>query len=217
MPEAILIGPLVIQATVIITVVSLGLGVGFFWFTSPFETHLKKRHLNYLVDLIITFIIAMIISKMILHIELVFTDPIAVLAYPSDSRAFYMATAVLFIFIYRHIKQGNYNGGEFLNTSVRFILSAHFFSLFGSLILTTQYVSIVQLSIHLLLLMAIVIWPKVFDHHFMAVIVIVWGLGQAFASLFDTMVLFGFYVSSIYYVLIGLIGLVYIYVVKRKL
>src|SRR5690625_2653605 len=81
-----------------------GMLMGFFIFTKPKET--KKQLLEHITSLLINFVIYVWLGKVIIYLKQFISDPLSVLAYPADSKAFYVATVCLFINLmyrkYRH-------------------------------------------------------------------------------------------------------------------
>lgn len=207
MPEAFLLGPLVIKATMITTFLALLLGSIFYWFLSPFKQEDKKAHLNRVVDGLIVFMITTFLGKILFHLTLFFTDPLAVLAYPSDSRAFYIASVVTFFMIYRQVKRGKVDLAPFVDSLIRYLLISQFIWLFISLIATNYYVSIFHLTFYAILLICIVlIQPEAAFYWFVPSILIVYGFGLGLLTFVISTPLFGFYVHASYYFFIGILG-----------
>ncbi len=91
MPSAWTLGPLIIRNDIVLTIISLFLGVlVLFWFT-PFSKKYQKGLLNEISSLGILFIVSLMISKALLNLDVFLRDPRAVISYPSNSQAFYLA------------------------------------------------------------------------------------------------------------------------------
>jgi hypothetical protein len=80
-----------ILKTVGLMTLSLGASMALFYILNNNEKTVKKRQLEELFNYIIQFIIYIWISKIIVFLPKFIHDPLSVLAYPSDSRAFYLA------------------------------------------------------------------------------------------------------------------------------
>lgn len=79
-----------------ILVVSFIIGVIFFNLVNTDFKEEKKEQIDLIISQIINFIIFIWVGKVIFHWKLFLQDPFAVLAYPSNSEAFYIAN-ILFI------------------------------------------------------------------------------------------------------------------------
>lgn len=84
-----------------IVIISIAFGLGAFWMVSGLPGEQKKKQLEELVSQLINFILFIWLSKVILNFLLFINDPLAILAYPSNSLAFYMAflfSAAFFVY-----------------------------------------------------------------------------------------------------------------------
>ncbi|UOQ94730.1 hypothetical protein MUO14_07245 [Halobacillus shinanisalinarum] len=102
MPSAWIIGPFVIKSSIIIVVGSFIVGFIFFRLSSPFSKLETKQRSDEMISLLIVFVISLWIGKILVNFSTFLSDPRAILAYPSDSRAFYIA--VLFTMVYGEFK-----------------------------------------------------------------------------------------------------------------
>src|SRR5690625_3372838 len=91
--------------SIIILIVSFIAGFIFFYVTSSLTNHVKKKQLGEITSLLIDFIILIWIGKLILNINVFIRDPLAVLAYPSNSKAFYIAVLLLILHIGYQVKR----------------------------------------------------------------------------------------------------------------
>src|SRR5699024_7618078 len=71
------------------------IGFLFFYIISPFEKKTKKHTLDQLSSLLINFVIYIWLGKIVLNLDIFVTDPLAILAYPSDSSTFYFASFLI--------------------------------------------------------------------------------------------------------------------------
>lgn len=92
-----------ILMTIGILICSLIVGIGFYYVTNKSNRKEKKRQIDQFLSYAINFILFIWAGKVILQLPLFFQDPLAVLAYPSDSRSVYIATILLIIQITYHI------------------------------------------------------------------------------------------------------------------
>lgn len=86
--------------------VSFVFGLGVYYVIDNEPKKIKKKRLDDVLSWLIQFIIYLWLAKIVVQLPKVLHDPIAVLAYPSNSIHFYVATALLFIHIaYKNRKQ----------------------------------------------------------------------------------------------------------------
>ncbi|OZU87569.1 hypothetical protein CIL03_15870 [Virgibacillus indicus] len=91
-----------------ISIIVLSLAAGFisFYILSDLSKKQKKRQIDELTSKLVNFVIFIWIGKIILNFSIFIKDPLAILAYPSDSDSFYIA--VLFtaiILAYKSIRK----------------------------------------------------------------------------------------------------------------
>lgn len=75
----------------------------------------------------INFVLFIWLSKILLNLPLLFRDPLAMLAYPSSSKAFYLAVLFSVAVILLGTYKGRIEGGPFIGALWHILLSAAFF------------------------------------------------------------------------------------------
>ena len=87
--------------TIGIMVFSLGIGFLTFYLLSNLTKEQRKKHLEEWISQFINFVIFIWLGKIMLNLSIFVTDPLSILAYPSNSKAFYFAvvsTALLLLY-----------------------------------------------------------------------------------------------------------------------
>lgn len=74
-------------------------GLLFFYGTSPLQKEMKKILIKQVVSLLINLVLYIWAAKILLHTGRFIRDPLAVLAYPSDSYSLYVAIVFLFVHV----------------------------------------------------------------------------------------------------------------------
>lgn len=206
LPEAILLGPLVIKATLIVTILGLVGGGLLFYYTSPYEQALKKLHSNKLLDIVLYTMIFTIVAKVILNVSLFFDDPVAVLAYPSDSTAFYLATLGVVVVMAWSLIKTRTELVPLIDSLFRLIVGSQFVQLFLTLVLTTYHVSMLQLGLLFITLLLLVFLTKQPLNLMTEIAIIgIYTIGAFGLSFIETMPFFNFYVHGSYYLFLGFI------------
>src|SRR5690625_7036523 len=78
------------------------------------------------------------------------SEPIAVLSYPSDANALYLASFVVVGRIYWIVKKQRVNWRPFFDSLTRLLLLSHLFSLFGMMLFSNQSAILYPLALHFL-------------------------------------------------------------------
>src|SRR5690625_2232093 len=83
-----------------IIIVSILAGLVFFYMTSHLPKEHKKAQLEEMFSQLVNFIIFIWVGKIILNVSIFIEDPLAILAYPSNSEAFYLAVLLSTILLF---------------------------------------------------------------------------------------------------------------------
>ncbi|MCZ0701723.1 hypothetical protein J2T56_000065 [Natronobacillus azotifigens] len=214
MTDALYFGPFILSFDIIIKSLSFVFGIIFLIVTSPFS---RKEQTSQVIDFLIVFFLIIIGSKVLLHIRIFLTDPIAVLAFPSDSKAFYLAFVMMSVYLSMLVKRNKIDLLSFSDSFVRVLLMTMFVQFFSEIIFTNDFVPIYQLMLSFILLLFLLLLEKRIPYLFLhANILMIWGFCSAFLHTFSPALLFGFHVDSWYYLMIGLVGLIILLKTKKK-
>lgn len=214
MTDALYFGPFILSFDIIIKSLSFVFGIIFLIVTSPFS---RKEQISQVIDFLIVFLLMIIGSKVLLHIRIFLTDPIAVLAFPSDSKAFYLAFVMMSVYLSMLVKRNKIDLLSFSDSFVRVLLMTMFVQFFSEIIFTDDFVSIYQLMLSFILLLFLLLFEKRVANLILHTnILIIWGVGNAFLHIFSPVLLFGFQVDSWFYLMIGLVGLIILLKTKKK-
>src|SRR5699024_5697936 len=127
---------------------------------------------------LINLVIYVWIAKVLLNITLFFRDPLAVLAYPSDSRSFYLAIGLLLIHLVYQGKKDFQQVKLLSEAIVPVFLNASFFYEFFQVVTDEANFGSFYLGLLFVLLIALIIgfekWPKHLHH---LSLMIVWSIG----------------------------------------
>ncbi|MGI8313684.1 hypothetical protein [Halobacillus mangrovi] len=75
-------------------------GIVFYYFASHHSSQVKKDRVSSFLSLITSFVVVMFLMKFVTKFPMVFEYPLALLAYPSGTLEFYLASVVI-VFFYR--------------------------------------------------------------------------------------------------------------------
>jgi hypothetical protein len=90
-----------------IIALSLALGFLFFYLYSDLKKEQKKKHVEELTSQLINFVLFIWLGKIVLNLSTFLSDPLSVLAYPSDSKAFYFAIVLIALSLLYKSKRKN--------------------------------------------------------------------------------------------------------------
>lgn len=101
-------------------------GFIFFYVMSPLTKEVKKQQAEAVLSLLINFVIYMWVGKIILNLSTFIEDPFAVLAYPSNSHAFYLAVLFSMLHIGYKVKRHRLDGQLLFQSFIYVFLPASF-------------------------------------------------------------------------------------------
>ncbi|WP_422122419.1 hypothetical protein DHX103_11485 [Planococcus sp. X10-3] len=112
---------------------SILLGIAVFYIVSEVTKKQKKKRAQEAFSQIINLILFLWLAKILLNLPLLFSDPLALLAYPSDSQSFYLAIAFSAALLLYGVRSGRIHAWETLQTLLYILLPASFFYEFAQL------------------------------------------------------------------------------------
>lgn len=201
-----------------IIIISFIIGFIFFYNMSPLSKTDKKKRLDELTSLIINFVIFIWLGKIILNINLLVKDPFAVLAYPSNAKAFYLATLLILINIVYKIVRHKFTIEPIITTFVPVFLVASFIYEFIQVVWVKNAYSWAYL---VLLMILVVIYALLHDRitplKLSYNLMLAWTLGTLILALtlpFTTV--FSYTMSPWYLITLGIIQFILIIYNDRR-
>lgn len=198
-----------------ILVGSFLVGLLFFYMTSPLSKEKKKLHIDQVVSQLINFVIFIWLGKVIDHFNLFIKDPLAVLAYPSNASAFYIATLLFLLWMGYQVNRKKLQITSFMKAFVPVLLAASFVYEFIQL---TMYEKNTLLYLALLMILLVVYVFRTKEFSSQLLLLMIWAIGQIIVSFFVPFVtIFDFIISRYFFVgIIILCIALYSYNVRRK-
>lgn len=204
-----------------IGVIAFSLGLGFisFYLFSDITKEQKKIHVEELTSLLFNFIIFIWLGKIVINLPIFITDPLSVLAYPSDSKAFYIATIVIALSLLHKSRRRNLQITELLEPFIHVFLISSFVFEFMQLVVADNPFALGYLILSgILVSLFFFIREHTSSRTLFIVVVTSWSVGMlilAFNQPFVTV--FGYIMSSWF---IGLFFVTcmatYIYQLKKR-
>ncbi|WP_052255052.1 hypothetical protein [Salinicoccus sp. YB14-2] len=137
----------------------------------------KKKTLEALMSQFINLIIFIYIIKIILNLHIFLADPLAVLAYPSDSTVFYSAIVLTaFVIIYKNSK-GKLDLKGFLDGMITlFLTSSMMYEFIYFLIYSDTSAFVYFLALAFIFLVFYVLYNRIIKKNLMITAVALWGV-----------------------------------------
>src|SRR5699024_11194298 len=127
------------------------------------------------LSLIINFVIFIWVGKIVLNVSTFVSDPLAVLAYPSNAAAFYVATFFFFINIGYKIWRHSFNVVEWLGAFVPVFLASTFIHKIIQLIKSGSKQGLNQYKLLLILIISDLLLQRKLSNQSMVLILITGG------------------------------------------
>ncbi len=183
--------------SIFITFSSICGGILAFYMLSELTKEQKKRHIKEITSQLINFVLFIWVGKIILNFPLFISDPMAILAYPGDSSAFYLAVLFSSLYLFYKSQRGqmNMNMMVFIQSFIFVFLIASFLYEFMQLAWydnTFSFGYMVLLGI--LLVLFLTAQGRIGSHTLIGALLIGWSLGiyiiatiQPFVTVFGYM------------------------------
>lgn len=194
-------------------------GLLFFYVISPYSKDRKKYVMEQISSLLINMVIYVWISKILLNIDVFISDPLAILAYPSDSSAFYLASFVTALHVGWKVWRGKMQDIALLVAFVPIFLSASFTFEFIQMVWYQNSLSGIYLGLLMTLIIAfLLLQERVTGWKLSLGLMILWSLGQLvlsfilpFATVFE-FIMAPWYLSILFLAFLGL----YIFLYRKS-
>lgn len=201
-----------------IIIVSFIIGLISFYIMIPLPKAEKKQYIEELNTQLINFILFIWVAKVILNFSLFITDPMVVLAYPSNSQAFYLA--ILFnvlLFLYKGTKK-KINMLAFIESGVLVFLITSFTYEFIQIIVNKDTFTFGYLMLlAILLCLFFVVSDRIKTSTLISMILVGWSVGMLFLSFnqpFAT--IFGYLMAPWFIWVIFITSLLFFIITRRK-
>jgi len=205
------------SAQISIAIIILSLTVGFlsFYLFSGLSNEKKKIDIEELGSQLVNFVIFMWIGKVLLNFSIFIKDPLAILAYPSNSYAFYLAVFVSAITITIKSKRQKNDIAPFFNAFTHVFLVASFVYEFTQIVWNNNTYSIRYLGLlTVLIILFVVLRGRIATDRLNTIMLVGWTLGTlGLAFIMPFTMVFGYTMAPWF---LGLILMAYLTVAVYK-
>lgn len=196
-------------------IVSFLIGFIFFYLTSPLTKQMKKHHMEEIISLIINYIIFIWIGKVLLNLPQFIRDPLAILAYPSNSSVFYIACLFIVLNVLYKMKRHKFQVKPFFVSFIPIFLVANF---------VYEFIQIIWFGnswFYMALLMILIILYLLFFENMPQKItygmILGWSFGQLLLGFINSYTtVFSYMLSPWFFITIIILTLIFMFNVNRK-
>lgn len=144
----------IISKLIILSIVAISFTLAFlaFYLMSNLSKEQRKNQIGEIISQLINFVLFLWLAKILLNLPLFIRDPLAVLAYPSNSEAFYLAALFTGALLYYKARQRKIAGLMLAHSFLQVFLAALFLYEFIQLIWRENPFSLPYLMVFGLLL-----------------------------------------------------------------
>jgi hypothetical protein len=180
-----------------IGMIALSLGIGYlsFYLFSELSKEQQKKHLEEITSQLINLVLFIWLGKIVLNFTSFIKDPLSILAYPSDSKAFYFAIMLLaFWFLYKS-KRKSLDALPLIESFVHiFLISSFVYEFMQIIMYENPYALGYLIELAILAGLFFFLRERLTEITLLMVIVTVWSLGllvlafvQPFVTVFGYM------------------------------
>lgn len=203
---------------IIAVVISILIGVLFYYSTSKADKEDKKKLINEVIEYLIHFVLFIWLAKIIINIQTFIKDPVAILAYPGNQKAFYIAILLLFINIFYTVRKGKLLLKPFISAFVPIIIFAMFAHEFMNMVLFDRSLSWTYLMLTLLLsIFYLTFYERIIIEKLIAYLFFLWSVGTSILTFYLPFVaMFGFRLSFTIQVGFSVISIFLVFFLNMK-
>lgn len=206
------------QTSIAIIVLSLSAGFFTFYFIGDLSKTKKKIYMGELASQLTNFVLFMWLGKILLNLSVFLKDPLAILAYPSNSNAFYIAVFLSFFTIAIKSKRQKIDLTPFINAFIHVFLITSFLYEFILIVWNNNTYSIKYMGLLAVLIITFVaIHARVTIFRLNIIMAIGWSLGTfGLTFVMPFMMVFGYTMAPWFLGLILVICLIVIILKKKE-
>lgn len=208
MSEAIIIGPLIIKVSLVHLLGSFIIGLLLFWLACSWEKKYKRYYIDLVLSSLLFFTISLWGSKILINWSLFLDDPMAIVTFPSTTSSFYLAFCLMVAYVMYLSRKSGFKLFMFLHSFVVIFVMASFSFLFTQYLFSNIPVSLLELSLHFILLLTwLIIHPNVQQYLLASAGIVCLAIIKWMILIEKGTTVFGFPLSANFYAIISLFGI----------
>ncbi|WP_243840684.1 hypothetical protein [Paenisporosarcina antarctica] len=178
----------------------------------------RKRHIEEITSQLINFVLFIWVGKIIMNFTVFINDPLAILAYPSDSSAFYLAVLFSSLYLFFKSQRGQMNMMLFIQSFIFVFLIASFLYEFMQFVLYDNTYSVsYMVLLAILLILILTAQGRMGSHTLISALLIGWSLGIYFITTIQPFVtVFGYMMTPWFVGLFFAVSFTHLILNQRK-
>jgi hypothetical protein len=209
----------VVSKLKIIGMIVLSFGIGFlsFYIFSDLSKKQKKEHIEEITSLVISFIMFIWLGKVVLNSSNFMKDPLSILAYPSNSSAFYVATLLLAFWLLYKSKRIKVNALSLIESFVHiFLISSFVYEFMQIVIYDNPFALGYLIELAFLLGIFFIIRERMARITLLMVMVTVWSLGLLVLAFVQPFVTVYGYIMAPWFIVVFLVACILVLTYKFR-
>ncbi|ENH97692.1 hypothetical protein J416_03971 [Gracilibacillus halophilus YIM-C55.5] len=219
MPPAWVFGPFIVKVELVLIAISIALGVIVFLFIRPFSKNEMKQRMDEIFQLLLTFMICLWLGKILFHWSTFIEDPVAILAYPSNSQAFYVGILLTAVYsrwrITSHMDHVTYF--QWLFSWLFVFIASSFVYQFIQISIENDGNGLYLSLLVMLLVGALFSLQRASLYGITSSLLFFWSLGQLAISFFWQTSIFQFHLHTLFYLVLLIMSIVHIIYWRRRM
>ncbi|MRG87472.1 hypothetical protein [Salinibacillus xinjiangensis] len=207
-----------VMTKIAILVISFFIGFGFYFVVTTDDKASKKKYLDDISSMIINFVLYIWVGKIILNIPILIKDPMAVLAFPSNSHSFYLATLLWGLHIGYKVKRNKLKFNPFLFRFMAIFLYSSFVYEFIQIVWNNEEQTWPYLTLLVILVSGLLMMEGKVSHRILTFLLVLgWSAGQwGLELVFANTTVFGYHLIHWYYLSVVIVVVLVNMLSKRK-
>lgn len=196
-------------------IASFLIGIGYFYIQSEKSKEIRKKQLEATTSLLINIVIYIWVGKVLVNLPKFISDPLAILAYPSNSSAFYVASLLGLINIIINVRKNKIALNTYIEAFIPIFIGASLIFEFVNYINDGTLNSLTYFLLLILLIgIQLLLNTKIPVVKLNLIIAIIWSsVKLALSLIYSYTTIFNYIIHPIYFVIIIILA---IYCLNRK-
>jgi len=196
-------------------IASFLIGIGYFYIQSDRPKKTRKKQIEVVSSILINIVIYVWVGKVLVNLPKFISDPLAILAYPSNANAFYVASVLGLINIIINIKKNKIDLNTYIEAFIPIFIGASLIFEFINYIQDGTINSLMHFLLLILLIgIQLILHKKLSVVKLNLIITIIWSsVKLALSLIYSYTTIFNYLIHPIYFVIIIILA---IYCLNRK-
>src|SRR5699024_1954110 len=190
-------------------IASFLIGIGYFYIQSDRPKKTRKKQIEVVSSILINIVIYVWVGKVLVNLPKFISDPLAILAYPSNANAFYVASVLGLINIIINIKKNKIDLNTYIEAFIPIFIGASLIFEFINYIQDGTINSLMHFLLLILLIgIQLILHKKLSVVKLNLIITIIWSsVKLALSLIYSYTTIFNYLIHPIYFVIIIILAI----------